>query len=81
MAQRRLHGPAVRVMRELTGIKHGVFAIQCGISPGYLTNIEKGLKQPAPAVAKSIADALGVALDDITYVIPDCGHEAPGRAA
>lgn len=69
MTTRRVHGPAVRVIRERTGIKHGVFAVQVGITPGYLTNIEKGLKQPSPAVARAIADALGVTLDAITYAI------------
>lgn len=71
MAQRRIHGPAVRVIRERTGIKHGIFAVQCDITPGYLTNIEKGHKQPSPAVAKAIADALGVELSDITYVVDE----------
>ena len=72
MAQRKVHGPAVRVIREALGIKHGVFAVACDITPGYLTNIEKGHKQPSPAVAAALANRLGVALDDITYVIPDC---------
>ena len=66
---RQLHGPAVRVIRERTGIRHGVFAIQCQITPGYLSNIEKGLRQPSPAVAKLIADNLGVDLDAITYLV------------
>lgn len=69
MTTRRVHGPAVRVIRERTGIKHGIFAIQVGITPGYLTNIEKGHKQPSPAVARAIADALGCPLDAITYAV------------
>lgn len=72
MAQRRVHGPAVRVIREALGIRHGVFAVNCNITPGYLTNIEKGHKQPSPTVARRLADQLGVALDDITYVVADC---------
>lgn len=71
MTYRRTHGPAVRAIREALGIKHGEFAIRCLISPGYLTNIESGRKQPAPDVAKKIADQLGVTLDAITYVIED----------
>lgn len=69
MHQRLLHGPAVRALREALGIKHGVFAIDCGISPGYLTHIEKGAKQPSPAVIASIAKRLGVSIDQITYVV------------
>lgn len=71
MPQRRTHGPAIRAIREALGIKHGVFAISCLISPGFLSNIEKGLKQPSPAVANAMAERLGVPLDAITYSVPD----------
>lgn len=68
--QRKVLGPAVRAIRTAIGIKHGEFAIRCLITPGYLTNIESGRKQPAPDVARRIAEQLGVDLDAITYVIP-----------
>jgi len=71
MAQRRVNGAAVRALREAVGIKHGVFAVDCDISPGYLTNIEKGRKQPAPDVARALAARLGVPLDAITYVVDE----------
>lgn len=66
---RLLHGPAVRAIREALGIKHGKFAVDCGISPGYLTNVEKGRKQPSEAVVTAFADRLGVTKDEITYVV------------
>jgi len=69
MATRRVHGPAVRAIREALGLKHGVFAVNCDISPGYLTNIEKGHKQPSPAVAVAIANGLGVDLNAIAYTV------------
>lgn len=69
MRMRMAHGPAIRAIREALGIKHGKFAIECGISPGYLTNVEKGVKQPSEAVVSSIASRLGVTKDEITYVI------------
>lgn len=69
MHTRLVHGPAVKALREAIGVKHGVFAVECLISPGYLTNIEKGKKQPSPAVAARIAERLGVSLDTITYVV------------
>lgn len=69
MHQRLAHGPAIRAIREALGIKHGVFAVDCGISPGYLTHIEKGAKQPSPSVVASMAKRLGVTVDEITYVI------------
>lgn len=69
MHQRLAHGPAIRAIREALGIKHGVFAVECDISPGYLTNIEKGVKQPSPTVVAAIAKRLGVTIDEITYVV------------
>lgn len=69
--KRMTHGPAVRAIREALGIKHGEFAIRCDMSPGYLTNIESGRKQPSPAAAKRIADQLGIPLDAITYMVDD----------
>lgn len=69
MHRRLAHGPAIKAIREALGIKHGVFAVDCDISPGYLTNIEKGVKQPSPAVIASIAKRLGVNVDAITYVV------------
>lgn len=69
MTYRKTHGPAVRVIRDALGIKHGAFAVDCLISPGYLTNIEKGHKQPSPEVTRKMAERLGVSLDSITYAI------------
>ena len=69
MNKRLAHGPAIKAIREALGIKHGVFAVDCLISPGYLTNIEKGLKQPSPAVIAKMAERLGVSVDTITYTV------------
>lgn len=70
MYSRRVNGGGVRAVREALGIAHGKFAVRCDISPGYLSNIEKGAKQPSPAVARRMADELGVPLDAITYPVP-----------
>lgn len=75
MTKRITHGPAVRAMRGLVGIKQGEFAIRCDITPGYLANIEAGRKQPAPDVARRMATVLGVDLDAITYVIDTTRNE------
>lgn len=69
MSKRQINGSAVRAMRELLGVKHGTFAIDCDITPGYLSNIEAGRKQASPAVQRAIADRLGVPLDAITYTV------------
>ena len=71
MAARRSNGASIRALRESLGIPHGKFAIRCSISPGYLTNIEKGIKQPSAEVARRIADELGVPLDAVTYPVRD----------
>lgn len=68
MSRRKFLGPAIRVIRERTGIRHGDFARRVGISAPYLTNIERGIRQPAPNVAQRIIDELGVTLDDVSYV-------------
>lgn len=67
MADRKVNGAAVRALREALGVPHGILARDVEISAGYLSNIEAGRKQPTPAVARRIADRLGVALDAITY--------------
>lgn len=70
---RAVNGAAIKALREALGHRGGKFAVQCLISHGYLTNIEKGVKQPSPAVARKIADELGVPLAAITY--PVASHE------
>lgn len=81
MRKRLAHGPAIRAIRNALGIKHGVFAIDCGISPGYLTNIEKGLKQPSESLVSRFAERLGVTKDEITYVVMADAVVSGGRAA
>lgn len=71
MSNRATNGPAVRALREAVGIQHAKFAVDCLISPGYLTNIEKGRKQPSPEVARRLAARLGVELDAITYPVAE----------
>lgn len=66
---RRANGPAIRALREALGIRHGEFARDVLISTGYLSNIEKGARQPAPDVTRRIANRLGVSLDAITYPV------------
>lgn len=65
---RRANGAAIRAIREALGHPHGKFAVSCGISPGYLTNIEKGVKDPSPQVLTRIAEQLGVDKAAIIYV-------------
>lgn len=70
MTQRLILGPAVRALREAYGIKQSDLAVRCDITPGFLSNLESGRKQPSANKAREIADQLGVPLDAVTYVIP-----------
>lgn len=67
-ALRLANGATIRALREVKGIRHGDLARRVEISPGYLSNIERGRKQPSPHVLRAIADRLGVTLDAITHV-------------
>lgn len=71
MSKIQINGATLRLIRELKGIPHGKFAIQCQVSPSYLTNIEAGRKQPRPEIMHTIAKELGVNVYEITYTIPD----------
>lgn len=70
---RKLHGPAVKSIRNALGIPAWQFANDCGISAAYLSNIEAGRKQPTEAIVTAIAKRLGESKDSITYVIPKEG--------
>lgn len=71
MSKIQINGSTLRLIRELKGIPHGKFAIQCQVSPGYLTNIEAGRKQPRPEIMHTIAKELGVNVWEITYTLPE----------
>lgn len=76
MAHREANGAAIRMARELLGEAHGKFATKVGISPGYLSNIEAGKKQPSPEVLGRIRDALGVPHNAITSPVRDLAGAA-----
>lgn len=65
-------GPAVRAIRDAQGVKLGDLAQRAHLSGPYLTNIERGVKQPALETALRIAYALGVPPGAITYACPTC---------
>lgn len=65
--KRLVNGHSVKAIREALGHRGGEFAIRCTISHAYLSNVEAGRKQPSAAVARRIADELGVPLVAITY--------------
>lgn len=76
MATRNVNGPSVKAIREALGHRGGEFATRCSISHAYLSNVEAGRKQPSAAVARRIADELGVPLVAITYPVLSSASEA-----
>lgn len=74
MSQRIAHGAAIRAIREATGVSISAFAPRCDLTQGYMSHIELGTKTPTVTVMVRIAQQLGVPLDAVSYVIPDCGH-------
>lgn len=56
-----IKAPEVRRRRQLAGHNQAEFAEQCGISAGYLSQIESGQRRTvSPRVYVSICDALNV---------------------
>jgi transcriptional regulator with XRE-family HTH domain len=67
MQSRQLHGEAARAIREALGVSLRSVAKDIGASPGYLSRLENGERQPSPETAAALAKRLGVTLDAITY--------------
>lgn len=72
MSKRVAHGPAIRAIRETTGASISAFAPRVGVTQGYMSNVELGHKQPTVEFMARVAQALGVPLDAVSYVIPAC---------
>lgn len=69
MTTRALNGPAVKVIREALGISQHDLAVRADISQGTLSNLERGVHQASPQVARRLADSMGVPLESITYPV------------
>lgn len=59
----------------------GKLAERVGVSHGFLSNVEAGRKQPSAAVARRLADQLGVPLDAITYPVHEHATTGAGEVA
>jgi len=63
-------GAKVAELRERSGIDQPTLAATVGISQGYLSQIERGDRNPNPKITLDIANALQVTFDDITERVP-----------
>ena len=67
---------ALTEIRERSGYKKSKFASLVGISPSYLTEMEKGDKPGSPDVIKRMADALSCPMAALI-----CIPESSGKAS
>jgi transcriptional regulator with XRE-family HTH domain len=74
---RRVNGAALATIRKALGMQQVALAADAGITAQFLSQIEHGVRQPAPDVAKRLADALGASLHAITYPVPEVPDEIP----
>jgi transcriptional regulator with XRE-family HTH domain len=65
----------VAAIRVLAGFSQAALARECGISVQYMSDIERGRRRGSPAVAKRIAQALGVPVRSILITPDDDEHE------
>jgi len=69
MTTRKAHGPAIRAIRRALGVTQDDLAISCDVTPGYMSNVESGKKQPSETLVTAISLRLGVPKDAISYTI------------
>lgn len=63
---RHVLGGKLRMLRFAGGQKLTETAARAGVSPQYLSEIERGLKEPSSEMIAAIAGALGTTLLDLT---------------
>jgi transcriptional regulator with XRE-family HTH domain len=68
---RQVLGRKLRAQRLASGRKLTETAERAGISPQYLSEIERGLKEPSSEMIAAIAGALGFTLLDLTVQLAD----------
>ena len=68
---RKANGAAIVALRKAIGIQQVSLAGRIGITKPYMSQIEHGIRQPAPDVLRRIADELGVKLEAISYPVPE----------
>jgi transcriptional regulator with XRE-family HTH domain len=61
-------GEKIKKLRTARGYTQSAFARELGISPGYLSQLEMGLRKPSRDLVARMADTLGASLD---YLLRD----------
>jgi transcriptional regulator with XRE-family HTH domain len=78
-------GETIRKQRELNQVSMRQFAEQAGISNPYLSQIERGLREPSERVLEAIAESLETSADALYeqagIVVEEGSETAAARAA
>jgi transcriptional regulator with XRE-family HTH domain len=75
-------GDRLRRLRHERGERLADTADRAGVSPQYLSEVERGLKEPSSEMISAIAGALEVTLIELTAgVVDDLRARQPERAA
>lgn len=64
-------GDVLRRLRHERGERLTDTARRAGLSPQYLSEVERGLKEPSSEMIAAIAGALGVSLIDLTIAVAE----------
>lgn len=59
-------GESLRERRTDSGETLNEVAVRAGVSPQYLSEIERGLKEPSSEIIAAVGGALGITLLDLT---------------
>ncbi len=88
---RELAGQVLREHRRAAGLRLVDVARRAGVSPQYISEVERGLKDPSSEILEAIGGAVGLGLDELLTealrhrgVVPGVGRPAevvpfPGR--
>jgi DNA-binding XRE family transcriptional regulator len=68
---RQVLGECLRGIRHERGEKLSETASRAGVSPQYLSEIERGLKEPSSEMIAAVAGALDVTLVDLTLAVAE----------
>lgn len=72
-------GEIIRRQRELAALPMRQLAAMAGISNPYLSQIERGLREPSDQVLRSLADSLQLSADALRP--PPAAQSEPGTSA
>lgn len=73
-------GALLRRLRQRRGFTLVQTAARAGVSPQYLSELERGLKDPSSEILQAVAGALGLTLIDLTLAVAAELHRLDGRA-